>query len=115
MRDPGWKQFERRMSRDFGVERLPNTGQRDGSDNAPHPMFCFQFKLRKVIPLIFFDWLAGIVATAARQGKIGVLVLKTPRKRDIDSLVVLRWKDWVDLHGPMTTNEAIQSLVKREC
>jgi hypothetical protein len=44
--------------------------------------------------------MGGIVATAAKSGRIGVLILKTPRMEDEDSLVVLRWKDWVDLHGP---------------
>jgi hypothetical protein len=91
------------MSRDMGVERQPVTGERDGADNAPHPMFCFQFKLRRCIPAFVFQWLGGIVATAARANKIGVLVMKTPHMRDEESLVVVRWKDWCDLHGAMRT------------
>jgi hypothetical protein len=39
------------------------------------------------------------VASAARSGKVGVLVVKKPRQQDADALVVLRWQDWVDLHG----------------
>lgn len=98
--DRGWKQFERRASRDMGCERQAVTGERHGADNAPHPMFCFQFKLRRCLPAWLFSWLDGIVATAARDGKVGVLVLKRPRMEDGDGLVIVRWRDWVDLHGP---------------
>jgi hypothetical protein len=82
MADKGWKAFERRMARDVGTER-----------------FCFQFKLRRVLPAYLWEWLGGIVASAARSGKVGVLVVKKPRQQDADALVVLRWQDWVDLHG----------------
>lgn len=102
MANKGWKQFERRASRDMGVERQPVTGiDRHGADNAPHPMFCFQFKLRRMLPAWIFLWLDGIVATATRDGKIGVLVLKSPGMEDADSLAVVRWRNWVDLHGPV--------------
>jgi hypothetical protein len=97
--DRGWKQFERRLSRDMGVERQAVTGARHGADNQPHPLFCFQFKLRRSLPRWLFTWLDGIVATAQRDDKIGVLVLKTPHQRDADALVLVRWQDWIDLHG----------------
>ena len=87
----------------MGVERQPVTGERAGADNAPHPLFCFQFKLRRALPRWAWEWLAGIVATAARDGKIGVLVVKRPRQRDDEALVVLRWADWVALHGSSST------------
>lgn len=107
MADRGWKQFERRQCRDMGVERQPVTGERHGADNAPHPRFAFQFKLRRALPRWAWEWLAGIVATAARDGKIGVLVVKRPRQRDADALVLLRWADWVALHG--TTGLTVDS------
>lgn len=99
MADAGWKQFERRVARDHGVERKPNTGERDGSDAMPHPMFALQMKLRKAIPKCIREWTDGISRTAARDRKIGVLIVKEPRKRDDDALVILRYRDWVDLHG----------------
>lgn len=98
MSDKGWKQFERRMCRDVGTERIPVTGERFGADGS-NAMFCFQFKLRSAMPAWLWEWLAGIVSAGARTGKVGVLVLKKPRQKDEDALVVLRWKDWVDLHG----------------
>jgi hypothetical protein len=102
MPDKTWKAFERRMSRDVGTERIPVTGERHGAD-AENAMFSFQFKLRRCIPAFIFEWMDGIVLTAQRRSKVGVLVLKTPRMRDEESLVVVRWKDWCDLHGPMRT------------
>jgi hypothetical protein len=111
--DKGWKQFERRACRDMGVERQPVTGERHGADNAPHPLFAFQFKLRRMLPSWLFVWLAGIVATAARDGKVGVLVLKRPRLEDADALVVLRWCDWVDLHGPAGFGETAHRAISR--
>lgn len=87
------------MARDHGVERRPNTGERDGEDTMPHALFAFQVKLRKAIPKCIRQWSDGICATAQRAGKVGVLVVKEPRKRDEDALVILRYKDWIDLHG----------------
>lgn len=99
MADRGWKAYERRCCRDVGTERIPVTGERNGADGATE-LFAFQFKLRRALPRWMWDWLAGIVATADREGKIGVLVVKRPRQRDAEALVLLRWADWVALHGP---------------
>lgn len=97
--DRGWKKFERRLCRDMGVERQAVTGERDGADNQPHNVFVFQFKLRKVLPTYLCEWLAGIRGTGQRQGKTGVLVVKRPRQRDVDALVILSWGDFIDLTG----------------
>jgi len=104
MGDRGWKQFERRCSRDMGTERIPVTGERHGADGM-NGMFCFQFKLRRALPDWLFTWLGGIVETAKRHDRVGVLVLKTPGRDDAESLVVLRWSDFVDLHGPIRFTE----------
>lgn len=106
MADKSWKAFERRQCRDMGTERIPVTGDRDGADGAT-AMFCFQFKLRRTLPVWLWEWLDGIVAHAELRGKVGVLVLKRPRQRDADALVVLRWKDWLDLHGKATDDDKI--------
>jgi uncharacterized protein (UPF0303 family) len=63
-----------------------------------------QFKLRRMLPSWLWAWLAGIVVTAERDGKIGVLVVKRPRQRDDDAIVMLRWADWVALHGASQGN-----------
>ena len=98
MADRSWKAYERRCCRDVGTERIPVTGERNGADGQTS-MFAFQFKLRRALPAWLFRWLAGIVEAGSRSGKVGVLVLKKPRMKDTEALVVLRWADWVDLHG----------------
>jgi hypothetical protein len=111
MSDKGWKAFERRMSRDMRVERIPVTGERCGSD-ASTSMFCFQFKNRRMLPTWLFAWLDGITGTAKRDDKIGILVLKIPRMKDSEALVVLRWSDWVALHG--TDQETAVANIQRQ-
>ena len=95
----GWKAFERRIAADLGGRRIPVTGLgRHGAD-VETPMFDVQIKLRKALPAWIFDWLDGICGTAQTHGKVGILVLKTPRMRDAEALVVLRMRDFQDLHG----------------
>lgn len=98
MADKAWKQVERRMARDVGVERIPVTGERHGADFTD-AIATYQVKCRKAIPGWLWGWLSGIQGTGRRVDKAGVLVLKTPGQRDEDALVVLSWRDWVDLHG----------------
>lgn len=93
-----WKGFERRCAERLGGRRIPVTGiDRHGAD-VEHPMFNYQCKLRQG-PDYILDWLKGIVGTATAAGKIGVVIWKQPGHRDDEALVVLRLKDWTDLHG----------------
>ena len=105
--DKGWKAFERRCAKDMGTQRIAVTGERHGSD-ASTSLFCFQFKCRAMLPGWLWEWLTGIVVTAERKQKIGVLVLKVPRMRDQDALVVLKWRDWVALHGEETGEGVVE-------
>lgn len=98
MADKSWKAFERRIAARHGGQRIPVTGERHGADVLT-PLFAIQTKLRKGFPTWLSDYLDGIRATAARHGKIGVLVLKAPRVRDANAMVLLSLKDWEDLHG----------------
>jgi len=113
MADRGWKQFERRCCRDFGEQRIPVNGEYQGPDGMS-TLFCFQFKLRRALPTWIFAWLSGIVGAARRRGKVGVLVLKTPGMEDRDALVIVRWSDWVDLHGPERFDEMTHRADVRE-
>ena len=45
------------------------------------------------------DWLRGITEAGERKGAVGVLVWKEPGARIDDAVVVLRLRDWQDLHG----------------
>jgi hypothetical protein len=115
MSDKGWKAFERRLARDVGVERIPVTGERHGAD-FEDAMFCYQAKLRRIVPSWLDAWLAGIRGNAAPKGKIGVLLLKRPRMRDDETLVVLSWRDWIDLHGEpkSITSAALDMTIGRK-
>ena len=98
MPDKGWKAAERRMAKDVGTTRIAVTGERHGSDFTDG-LCCYQLKVRKAIPGWLWAWLAGIQGAGSKAGKQGVLVLKRPRERDEDAIVVLSWKSWVELHG----------------
>jgi hypothetical protein len=98
MSDKAWKACERRMARDVGVDRIPVTGERHGADFTD-AIAAYQLKVRRMLPSWLWHWLGGIQATAATQGKSGILVLKTPGQKDTDALVILSWKDWTALHG----------------
>jgi len=94
-----WKGAERRVAEAIGGTRIPVTGvDRDGAD-VVSGLFHVQVKLRRSLPQWLWDWLGGIVGDAAPHKKIGVLVLKKPRQRDAEGLVVLRYGDFVDLVG----------------
>lgn len=103
--DKGWKRAERMIAADCGGKRIPVTGERHGSD-VSHPLFDYQLKVRRALPGWLFSWLAGITATAKRNGRVGVLVLNLPRRPRRGALVMLRWDDWCDLHGSPTVGEA---------
>ena len=98
MADKSWKSFERRLANRLGGRRIPCTGEKDGIDVDAGP-FVYQAKLRRGVPSYMRSWLRGIVEAGARKGSIGVLIWKAPNARDDDSLVLLRLKDWEDLHG----------------
>jgi hypothetical protein len=99
--DRGWKKAERMMARDVGEERIPVTGERHGADFGQRSPFWYQLKVRRMAPAWLFMWLDGICGTAQRASHdvTGVLVLNRPRRPRRDAVVVVRWADWVALHG----------------
>lgn len=101
MAEKGWKRAERVMAADVGESRIPVTGERDGADFGRVTPFRYQLKVRRALPAWLFSWLGGIVGRAAEDGPAvtGVLVLNRPRHPRRDALVILRWSDWVALHG----------------
>ncbi len=100
-----WKASERRVAEDLGGRRIPVTGiDRDGADVVT-PMFHIQVKLRKVLPEWLWGWLSGVRMDAKPHGKVGILILKKPRQKDTDGLVVMSYGDFVDLHGQTKPRE----------
>jgi len=102
MPNKGWKQYERRLARALGVERIPVTGERAGAD-FEDGMFVYQAKKRAgQFPEYLAQWLRGIQAAGERRDptKTGVVILQRPRALDGDALVIVSFKDWIELHGP---------------
>src|SRR2546426_10804591 len=99
MSDRAWKAFERRLARQLGTHRIPVTGERAGADFADG-LFAYQAKLGRRCPAYLGDWLRGVVAAGERRGgKVGVVIWKPKGAQDAEALVVLRFRDWCDLHG----------------
>lgn len=95
-----WKRRERVIAKQLGGQRIPVTGiDRDGADVVT-PLFHVQAKLRRSLPSWLWRWMGGIVATTPAP-KVGILVLMTPGQDQGDALVVLRYRDFVDLHGSL--------------
>jgi hypothetical protein len=100
MAERRWKRFERGLARDAGTERIPVTGERDGAD-FEDVMFVYQAKHRAgEFPRTVARWLERVVGKARSRNpaKVGLVVIQRPHQRRADSLVVLRWDDWCDLH-----------------
>lgn len=93
-----WKNWEWQVGKDLGGRRIPVTGIDRADRDVEAGMFWYQLKLRKSLPGWIFDWLHGICA-ACPDDRTGVLILRTPRMKNADALVVLKYKDWVHLHG----------------
>ena len=96
-----WKGFERRCAALLGGRRIPVTGiDRHGAD-VTNELFDVQCKLRAGQPSYLKEWLRGIVASATARQRIGIVIWKEPGrgKNDEDALVILRLKDWIELHG----------------
>lgn len=96
MPDRAWKAFERRVATRLRGCRIPVTGERAGVD-VDAGMFCYQVKLGRRMPAYLRQWLDGIATARATQ--IGAVVWKPLYARDEDAVVVLRLRDWQDLHG----------------
>jgi hypothetical protein len=96
-----WRKEESRIADDLQGKRIPVTGlDRDAADIVT-PLFLIQSKLRKSIPNWVWAWLRPIAVTARESGRIGILVLRTPRMRKAEALVVLNYADFVSLCGPL--------------
>lgn len=100
-----WKAEERRIADDLGGRRIPVTGiDRDEADVVT-PLFLVQSKLRRSLPSWLWAWLNPIAARANDAGRVGLLILRTPGMRKADALVVVKYSDFVSLHGVIKAPE----------
>jgi hypothetical protein len=96
-----WKAFELRTARDHGTERTPVSGRQSdaGAPDWESPLFVAQVKLGRRQPSYLRDWLAGIARQGERLGKVPLVIWKPLYARDEEALVLVRYRDWVALHG----------------
>lgn len=94
MPDKGFKQYERRIARDFGVERTPLSGSasRHTASDTLHAKLFIDVKVRREIRTLWrlFKAIEGL---AMRERKRPVLIVKVPRADDLDSIVACRLRD----------------------
>ena len=94
MADKGFKQYERRIARDFGVERTPLSGSasRHTSSDTLHTRLFIDTKVRREVRTLWRLFRA-IEGLAVREAKRPVLIVKVPRADDQDSIVACRLRD----------------------
>lgn len=116
MKSGSWKKAENRFAKDVGTMRKPCDGSREGKDFET-ALFGYQLKYRNTFPSWLWTWLRGIVNKCEPDGQIGVLVLNRPHHDRKEALVVVRWEDWVQIHGDIETppepNARLKALAKR--
>lgn len=108
MADKTWKAFERRVAARFRAIRIPVAASgyipgrrgatlRDGRDcESVDGRFDYQAKKIDAIPSLnlLIKWLDGIIGSARRRERIGVVVYARPGDLDADAIVVLRAYQW---------------------
>ncbi len=101
MPDFTWKAAERRHAKALGLERIPVSGrQRDiGGADFEDGLVCFSMKHGYTQPGYIKGWLIAICNHAASKDKLGAVIWQKKFGKMKDSLVVMRFSDWVQLHG----------------
>lgn len=99
MKRSTWKARERRAAARLGGMRLPVSGRGKDEPDAETPLLCIQSKHGRSRPSYLREWLAGICRVAAERQKVGIVIWSTMRERDDEALVILRLRDFEDLHG----------------
>ena len=91
-----WKACERKVATLLGGRRVPITGrQRGDTPDIEHAALSVEVKSRKTLPA----WLEEAMKQAeasAKDGQLPVAVLHEDRRPYLNSLVVLRLKDFSD-------------------
>ena len=81
--------------------------QRDlGGSDYEDGLVCFSHKHSYNQPGYMLGWLRAITTFALGRKKIGCIVWHKKGGRMNDSLVVIRFADWVQLHGDPRRGEA---------
>lgn len=104
---PKWKRYETRVAKILGGERIPVTGKDRADRDVETPLLYVQTKFRKTIPDWLFEWLDGICLAAKPVDKIGIVVMAQPGMDAGDSVVMMRLRDFEQLHGRLPLAKAL--------
>jgi hypothetical protein len=102
-----WKNWERFWAHQLGGVRVPITGrQRGATPDVAHPLYSIEVKAGRVLSPRLQLGMRQATA-AARGGRIPLLCIsQTSSGRPAEHYVMLRLRDWKDLHGgPETSQE----------
>jgi hypothetical protein len=101
MGDKTWKAAERRYAKDLTRgKRNPVTGERAAAD-VESPVAAIQVKRGYRMPGYLRKWMAGIksFASGVSDSPIPLVVWQTKGGEDTESVVLMRWEDFVRLHN----------------
>ena len=92
-----WKDVERKLAKELGTLRLPNTGY--GNPDFETERFSYQSKKRKSMPKWIWDAIDQATADAS-EGKVPVVAF-TESKQGIKrkTLMVVTLEDWKKITG----------------
>ena len=96
MTDKAWKQFERRVAKYIGGERVPITGrQRGDAPDIKHAWLSVECKYRKKLPNWLFE--ARAQAEASKVGvQLPVQIYAQKGQNTGDAFIVMRLQDFRD-------------------
>jgi len=90
-----WKQAERRVAKDFGLERVGNTGK--STPDAEGPKWCIEVKWRTKLPEWLWSALQSI-RSKAKSGQTPLVVLMQRRRKN--KIVLMDYDDFLELVRP---------------
>ena len=98
-----WKDTERQVAKMLGVTRNPNDGtHKPDIDYGP---FNIEHKCRSSVPKWFSKAMTQAVR-ASQENTTPVLVISVPQQGvGTERYAVMRFKDWLDWHGPSERSE----------
>ena len=102
-----WKARERAVASRLGGERLPVSGRGKDEPDAETPLLCIQSKHGRNRPSYLRSWLDGICRVASERDKVGIVIWSVMNERQDDAVVVLKLKDFEQLHGSVKARDVL--------
>lgn len=98
MTDKLWKATERHIAKLLGGERIPVNSTSGVECDISTPLLSVEVKERKTLPESLKSWMKQAEVNC-EPNKIATVVLHEKGKEHSKDLVIMRLKDFCDLHG----------------